>query len=99
MQSTITSTLNCVCNYYGFHSTTKYEHSPQQQSKPTTGLCPMPDNLVLRFSQPALMFTLSFTGLATMCHKADTCLTGHDVVLLGAWLRRTSTLQVTGKIL
>jgi len=31
-----------VHNHDGFCSTTEYEHSSQQQRKPTTGLCPMP---------------------------------------------------------
>ena len=41
-QSTINSILIRVHNHDGFSSTTEYEHSSQQQSKPTIGLCPMP---------------------------------------------------------
>ena len=40
-QSIINSMLICVHNHDGCCSTTEYEHSSQQQSKPTIGLCPM----------------------------------------------------------
>jgi len=42
MQSIINSMLIREHNHDDCCSTTAFEHSSQQQSKPTIGLCPMP---------------------------------------------------------